>query len=173
MTGSNKGIGYGIVMGLCKNFDGDVYLTSRDVCRGQTAVDEMRKLGLNPHFHQLDIDDEQSVITLRDFLLEKYGGLDILVNNAAIYYPMSTPKEEYGEKARKVITTNYFNTLRACDFLFPILRPHARVVNLTSDDGHLLKIAGKEPEATNLRTRFASPDLTIEQLNKLMHEFIE
>lgn len=160
-------------MGLCKSFDGDVYLTSRDVGRGKTAVEEMKALGLNPHFHQLDIDDEQSVVTLRDFLVEKYGGLDILVNNAAIYYPMSTPKEEYAEKARKVITTNYFNTLRACDILFPILRPHARVVNLTSDDGHLLKIAGKEPEATNLKNRFAAPDLTIEQLNKLMQEFIE
>lgn len=160
-------------MGLCKNFDGDVYLTSRDVGRGETAVEEMKKLGLNPYFHQLDIDDEQSVITLRDFLLEKYGGLDILVNNAAIFYPMSTPKEEYAEKARKAITTNFFNTLRACNILFPILRSHARVVNLTSDDGHLLKIAGKEPEATNLRKRFAAPDLTIEQLNKLMHEFIE
>ena len=160
-------------MGLCKNFDGDVYLTSRDVNRGESAVEEMKKLGLDPKFHQLDIDDEKSVLTLKDFFLEKYGGLDVLVNNAAIYYPMSTPKEEYAEKAHKVITTNYFNTLRISDILFPILRPHARVVNLTSDDGHLLKIAGKEPEASILRSRFAAPDLTLELLNELMTEYIE
>lgn len=27
MSGSNKGIGFAIVRGLCKKFDGDVYLT--------------------------------------------------------------------------------------------------------------------------------------------------
>ena len=30
VTGANKGIGYAIVRGLCKQFDGDVYLTGKD-----------------------------------------------------------------------------------------------------------------------------------------------
>ena len=34
VTGANKGIGFGIVRGLCKKFQGDVYLTSRDEARG-------------------------------------------------------------------------------------------------------------------------------------------
>ena len=46
-------------------------------------------------------------------------------------------------------------------------------MNLTSDDGHLFKIAGKEPEAYILRSRFAAPDLTLELLNELMTEYIE
>ena len=34
VTGSNKGIGFGIVRALCKKYDGDVYLTARDEARG-------------------------------------------------------------------------------------------------------------------------------------------
>lgn len=37
-------------------------------------------------FHQLDIDAAASVEKLRDFLKETYGGLDVLINNAAIAF---------------------------------------------------------------------------------------
>ena len=37
-------------------------------------------------FHQLDITDDASVRRMRDFLQMNYGGLDVLVNNAAIAY---------------------------------------------------------------------------------------
>lgn len=44
VTGSNKGIGFGIVKGLCEKFSGVVYLTSRDENRGQAAVAELNKV---------------------------------------------------------------------------------------------------------------------------------
>ena len=34
VTGSNKGIGFGIVRALSKKYPGDVYLTSRDEEKG-------------------------------------------------------------------------------------------------------------------------------------------
>lgn len=160
-------------MELCAKFDGTVYLTSRDEGRGRKAMEELEKLGLHPAYHQLDIDDESSVLKLRDFLVDTHGGLDVLVNNAAIIFPMMTPKEEFVESIRKTIDTNFYHTMRACKILFPILRPHARVVHLTSDDGHLLKISGREPEAAALRQRFCAPDLTEPELCQLMEEFIE
>lgn len=42
--------------------------------------------GLSVRFHQLDIDDEESITTFKTHLEETYGGLDVLVNNAAIAY---------------------------------------------------------------------------------------
>uniref|UniRef100_A0A8C1LNP6 Carbonyl reductase 1 n=1 Tax=Cyprinus carpio TaxID=7962 RepID=A0A8C1LNP6_CYPCA len=83
VTGGNKGIGFAIVRAMCKDFAGDVYLTARDVGRGTAAVDSLKKEGLAPLFHQLDINDPDSVRSARDFFTEKYGGLDVLVNNAA------------------------------------------------------------------------------------------
>ena len=87
VTGSNKGIGLAIVRSLCKKFDGDVVLTSRDEGRGNEAVAELKeKEGLNPVYHQLDITSRDSIEGLVTFIRDKYGGLDILINNAGIAY---------------------------------------------------------------------------------------
>ncbi|XP_039336348.2 carbonyl reductase [NADPH] 3 isoform X2 [Saimiri boliviensis] len=84
VTGANKGIGLAIARELCRQFSGDVVLTARDVARGQAAVQQLQAEGLSPRFHQLDIDDLQSIRALRDFLRKEYGGLNVLVNNAGI-----------------------------------------------------------------------------------------
>uniref|UniRef100_A0A2C9JMU7 Carbonyl reductase n=1 Tax=Biomphalaria glabrata TaxID=6526 RepID=A0A2C9JMU7_BIOGL len=85
VTGSNKGIGLGLVKALCQVFEGDVVLTARDAQRGKAAVDSLSQEGLHPKFHQLDITDHSSILSLKDYLAENYGGLDILVNNAGVY----------------------------------------------------------------------------------------
>lgn len=173
MTGSNKGIGYAAVMELCAKFDGTVYLTSRDESRGRKAVEELEKLGLHPAYHQLDIDDAESVLKFRDFLMETHGGLDVLINNAAIIFPMMTPAQSFIDSIRKTIDTNFYHTMRVSNILFAILRPHARVVHLTSDDGHLLKICGREPQASDLRSQFSATDLTEQELCQLMEDFVK
>jgi carbonyl reductase 1 len=172
VTGSNKGIGFAIVKELCSKFNGEVYLTSRNIERGEAAVDELKKLGLRPLYHQLDIDDESSVIKLRNYLKITYGGLDVLVNNAAIAFK-PTASETFGEQATLTLHTNFFNTLRASDILFTILKPHARIVNVSSSAGHLSHVNGDEPAATELQKKLSSDDLTSEQLCRLIQGFIE
>ena len=86
VTRGNKGIGLAITRDLCRKFLGDVVLTARDEARGKAAVQQLQAEGLSPRFHQLDIDDLQSIRALRDFLLKEYGGLDVLVNNAGIAF---------------------------------------------------------------------------------------
>ena len=74
------------IVDLCREFPGDVVLTARDKARGRAAVQQLQAEGLSPRFHQLDIDDLQSIRALRDFLRKEYGGLNVLVNNAAIIF---------------------------------------------------------------------------------------
>ena len=63
-----------------------MYLTARSSERGMAAVSELMKEGCTVHFHQLDIDDAASIERVRDFMKDKYGGIDVLVNNAAIAF---------------------------------------------------------------------------------------
>ncbi|CAG0898615.1 unnamed protein product [Darwinula stevensoni] len=211
VTGSNKGIGHEVVRQLCSKFHGLVYLTARDEKRGRKAVQELEKEGLKPCFHQLDIDDQKSIEKLRDFLQEKHGGLDLLVNNAAIAYKeglkpcfhqldiddqksieklrdflqekhggldllvnnaaiayKAASTAPFGEQAENTIRVNYFGTLNVCKELFPLLRPHARVVNLTSYAGFLRNIPDE-----GLKKTLASPDLTVEKLSSLMEDFVK
>jgi carbonyl reductase 1 len=97
VTGSNQGIGLAIVRALCKEFDGVTYLTARNTEAGHKAVEELKKENCNAHFHQLDINDKKSVGELKSYLQSKYGGIDILVNNAAIAF--------------KVVLQNYYTVM--------------------------------------------------------------
>ena len=93
VTGANKGIGFGIVKGLIPVFEGDVILTSRSEERGLEAVKDLEAMGLEAKFHQLDVTDQESIETLKIFLKEKYGGLDVLVNNAGIFIGSDEPEQ--------------------------------------------------------------------------------
>ena len=109
VTGANKGIGYAIVKGLAPKFNGLVYLTgkkkdvdfgitlifsfmmaltkARNEELGNKALSELNKLGLtNIRYHQLDIDNQQSIDNFAKYIKDKYQGLDVLINNAAIAY---------------------------------------------------------------------------------------
>lgn len=167
VTGSNKGIGFAIVKGLCEKFNGSVYLTARDVARGQAAVDALNKLGHNPLFHQLDTTDQESVDRFRDYLKTKYGGIDLLVNNAGIAFK-NDATEPFAVQAKETVRVNYFGTLRVCQALFPLLKQNARVVNVSSSAGHLLRIPSEE-----LRAKFSDNQLDIPALNSLMEKFVK
>uniref|UniRef100_A0A2I3NHA3 Carbonyl reductase 1 n=1 Tax=Papio anubis TaxID=9555 RepID=A0A2I3NHA3_PAPAN len=122
VTGGNKGIGLAIVRDLCRLFSGEVVLTARDVARGQAAVQQLQAEGLSPRFHQLDIDDPQSIRTLRDFLLKEYGGLDVLVNNAGIAFKVADPTP-FHIQAEVTMKTNFFGTRDVCTELLPLIKP--------------------------------------------------
>ncbi|CAG0899921.1 unnamed protein product [Darwinula stevensoni] len=123
--------------------------------------------GLKPGFHELDIDDEHSIENFSEFLKEKHGGLDVLVNNAAIAYKMASTAP-FGEQAENTIRVNFYGTLNVCKALFPLLRPHARVVNVSSSAGFLRNVPDGE-----LRKTLASSDLDIQKLSALMDGFVK
>ena len=62
---------------------------ARNEERGLSAVKDLEKEGLKPKFHQLDITDHQSIVKLKEYIVDKYGGLDVLINNAGIAYKVT------------------------------------------------------------------------------------
>ena len=138
VTGANKGIGFEIVKSLCSRIE-VVVLTSRNAEHergGLEAVSALNDKNLYPKYHVLDILDKESILKLRDHMSSTFGGLDILINNAGIAYD-ATSSESFGVQAKRTLMTNYLGTKMVCDVLFPILRPGARVVNVSSSMGWL------------------------------------
>ena len=164
VTGANKGIGFYIVRKLCKSFEGDVILTSRDAERGKEAVKKLEGEGLKPKYHQLDITSDESVTKLKEFLQQEYGGLDALVNNAAIAYKHASTAPP-SEQAPATVGVNFFGSLRVFRSFCPLLRPHSRVVYVSSRVGDLV--------GSPWREKFTSPSLTEEELCSLMQQFID
>jgi len=168
VTGSNKGIGLSIVRGLCKKFDGIVYITSRNVERGQAAVKLMEDEGHKVSFHQLDIEDKASIQKLKEHLVANHGGIDVLVNNAGFAFKGSDTTE-FGIQAEVTLGINFFGTLNVSDALLPIIREGGRVVNVSS-----FVIKYSLPKCSQeIRDKLDSPDLTQEQLVQIMNDFIK
>ncbi|XP_036059757.1 carbonyl reductase [NADPH] 1-like isoform X1 [Onychomys torridus] len=185
VTGANKGIGFAITRDLCQKFSGDVVLTARNQARGQAAVQQLQAEGLSPRFHQLDIDDPQSICALRDFLLEEYGGLDVLVNNAGIStWPKNKPPRtddffkdtqlgtdltHFYIRAEATMKTNFFGTRAVCMELLPLIKPQGRVVNVSSK----ISLDALKKCSPELQQKFRSETITEEELVGLMNKFVE
>ena len=70
----------------------NVTFIARDEQRGQEAVKQLSSEGLTSTFHPLDILSEESIEKIKNFLIDQYGGLDLLVNNAGIAYKVCSLK---------------------------------------------------------------------------------
>ncbi|UJR35959.1 hypothetical protein I4U23_028700 [Adineta vaga] len=171
VTGANKGIGYAIVNKLCSVFDGIIYLTARNEELGLNAVQQLQETNKNAHnkvqFHQLDLTNVESIRRLADYIKKTHGGLDILINNAAIAFKVNdtTP---FGDQAEITAQTNFFGTINICNALFPLLRDHARVVNVSSRAGMLELVKSNE-----IRHNLISPNATIETVSDILSDFIQ
>lgn len=78
VTGSNKGIGHGILRELAKN-GLTVVLTDKDDTEASMAALKADGLGDSALSHPLDVTSSSSVATFAAWLKEKLGGFDILV----------------------------------------------------------------------------------------------
>ncbi|KAA8583453.1 hypothetical protein FQN60_014661, partial [Etheostoma spectabile] len=131
VTGSNKGIGLAIVRALCKEYQGDVYLTSRDASRGEDAVKTLAADGLKAAFHQLDIDDVNSIAAAAAYFKDKYGGVDVLVNNAGIAFKGADPAP-FAVQAEVTLKTNFFATRDMLTHFLPLIKAGGFPVTMTS-----------------------------------------
>lgn len=166
VTGSNRGIGFEIVKGLCQKFNGAVYLTARNEDRGLQAVQKLKQLGLQPLFHVLDVTSEDSVKEFASFISSKHSGIDVLVNNAGML-DFDKSVSSY-EDAKKLIDTNFSSLLTISKILYPLLRNNARIINISSDWGLL----------SNIRKQtwldiLAKDDLTVEEILQFVDDFLQ
>ncbi|GAU88105.1 hypothetical protein RvY_00861 [Ramazzottius varieornatus] len=167
VTGANKGIGLQIVKELCKKFSGTVYLTARSAQRGKAAAESLQKDGLEVEYLNLDVTNVETIKQAAKYLRSEHGGLDILCNNAGVLFYSKT-KEDFPKEAEETIATNFFGVLNVCEYLFPLLRPHARVVNITSGVGHLKYI-----KDDTIKQKLKSDTLTVDELRDIMQQYLK
>jgi NAD(P)-dependent dehydrogenase (short-subunit alcohol dehydrogenase family) len=138
VTGANRGIGLEVVRRLAER-GWTVVLGARDVERGQQAARGLDGVVVRP----LDVADAASVQALADAVGAEYGGLDVLVNNAGIHYDTGqravTADLSVAEEALQVNVLGAWRMVVACAGL---LRPGARVVNVSSGAGSFGETAG-------------------------------
>lgn len=88
VTGAAGGIGEAYARRLASE-GADVIVADLSEDRGEKVAAEITAAeGGDAHFVHVDISDQASTLALADATIERFGGIDLLVNNAAIYGDM-------------------------------------------------------------------------------------
>jgi 3-oxoacyl-[acyl-carrier protein] reductase len=85
-----------------------------------------------------DVTDEDEVRTMIEAAVERFGGLDILVNTAGVIGPIETAAQNVAaEDFRAVLDVNVVGTFLPCKFAIPhlIARGGGRIVNIAGTSG--------------------------------------
>src|SRR6476660_9475826 len=141
VTGANKGIGLEICRQLAqKGFH--VLLGSRDQARGQEAAASLARDGAEVEPMVIDLAAPATFEKARKLIEERFGRLDVLINNAGIGEPedfQRTAENVSIETLRRTFETNFFGLVDLTQRLLPLLRrsEHPRIVNQSSILGSL------------------------------------
>ena len=95
ITGANKGIGFEIGRQLGK-LGFTVVLAARDEAKVNAAADRLRGEGLDVQGVRLDVTDPSTAEAAARWLDERFGRLDVLVNNAGISQEFAGQHEAVG-----------------------------------------------------------------------------
>ena len=152
VTGSNKGIGYGIIETLLeKKSNLIIILTSRNEELGQKSFNEL--LSKYPYskdyffYHQLDITNKDSISTLCDWVKTKFGEIDYLVNNAGLGTHGVTTDINLNDA---VLETNVYGTIDFTERMlkYKMINSKGKIICVGSMMGNLNKLS------KNLRFQF-------------------
>jgi len=147
VTGANRGMGLETCRQLAQ-LGYHVVLASRDQARGEQATQSLVRQGLSVTYHALEVTDPVSVKQLQQTLEARFGGADMLINNAAVYPDEGRSVLEVElELVHATLETNFFGPLALCQELVPgmIRRGYGRVVNVSSGGGQLATMGDFAP----------------------------
>ena len=136
ITGANKGLGFEMARQLGQA-GVTVLLAARDSGKGEAAAAKLRQEGLDARSLRLDVTDKRDRAAASAFLEEKFGWLDILINNAGISAEalgsgkVSTTTEDV---IHATFETNFFGPVALTQALLPLLKKSdgGRIVNMSS-----------------------------------------
>jgi NAD(P)-dependent dehydrogenase (short-subunit alcohol dehydrogenase family) len=134
ITGANKGIGKETARQLLA-LGHTVLVAARDDKKAQAAAAELRGPNLMVEGIVLDVNDPASAGRAAQLVAEKFGRLDVLINNAGIAEDFGTSVQHVSMEAwNKTFATNVTGVLTTTQAFLPLLKKSAagRVVNLTS-----------------------------------------
>ncbi|MGV8017074.1 MAG: SDR family oxidoreductase [Ignavibacteria bacterium] len=136
ITGGNRGIGYEISRQL-GNLGFMIFLTSRQKGKGEHAMMNLRGMGIDCRFVQLDVSDIRSIEEAFKVVSKSIDKLDVLVNNAGIMPDAGEILKIRPRVLKEVFDTNVFGPLFVTQSFQTLLKSGGRVINISSSLGKI------------------------------------
>jgi 3-oxoacyl-[acyl-carrier protein] reductase len=133
ITGGARGIGRAVALRFAREGAISVIV---DIRAGEAAetikqLDDINNDGL---FIQCDVSNSTQVRNLVDRVINKYGKIDILVNNAAISPPENSIADITEEEWDRVLAVNLKSVFLCCQAVLPYMKKqrYGKIINVSS-----------------------------------------
>ena len=132
ITGGNGGLGKGIALGLA-NAGADIVVAARNANKSRGAVAEIEAAGRQALAVTCDVTDAASVEESLQQAVRRFGGIDIVVNNAGTSFraqPQDIPEDEWD----RVVDTNLKGVFLVSRTAYPHLKARGggKIINIGS-----------------------------------------
>jgi 3-oxoacyl-[acyl-carrier protein] reductase len=136
ITGGAQGIGRAICLGMARE-GAKIVVADLQADKANTVVTEIQVLGAEAIAIEVNVANEMSVKRLADRTFERFGRIDILVNDAGVYLkaPVVNKSEEDWERTINVNLGGNFLCVRA---FVPAMREQksGRIIGIASSIAH-------------------------------------
>ena len=137
VTGAGKGIGEAIAYGLAAMSYRTVLIGRNKPDLERVATEIQNSGGLTPVFHQLDITDTEKLEETVKTILAEHGRIDVLVNNAGIYFDGTLDLSENDFQA--MLATNLTAQFNLTKAIVPLMKQQGMgyIFNVVSRSGKI------------------------------------
>ena len=157
ITGGTKGIGIATLARFAREAV-RVAFCARGERLGKEIENQMLQEGREVMFFPLDIVSEEDVAQMIAEVQHRWGGIDVLINNAGVLGPMARIEEYPPLQWKRVIETNVIGTFLVTRLVLPLMREsnRGRIIFLTSSLGR----RGRQNWGAYSASKFAIEGLT-------------
>ena len=133
VTGGSRGIGAAIAREMGKEGATVVINYNHSHEHAHKLVEEIKAMGGSAIALQADISEEGPTKLFIEKVLERFGRVDVLVNNAGITRDRTFRKMS-SEEWHKVIDTNLSSAFNTCKVALPVMleQKYGRIINISS-----------------------------------------
>jgi short-subunit dehydrogenase len=133
VTGASRGIGRSVALAFAQQ-GAQLILAARSVDRLIQVENEVRDLGSEVLSVPTDVTSRGDVSALVDAAMNRFGRIDVLVNNAGIGKVGGIESETYEDDLRETLQASVFGMIHLTQRVLPILRQQGSgtIVNMSS-----------------------------------------
>ena len=146
ITGGGSGIGRAVCE-RCAAEGGSVLVADKDQGRGQEVVKSITASGSQAAFARCDVSSSAEVQAAIAMAVDRWGKIDVLVNNAAMmtFKPVIELLEQDWDR---VMAVNLKSVFMFCKYAIPHMPQHSAIINTSSVHAHESE-AGVSPYAAS------------------------
>jgi len=137
VTGGAKGLGRAFCEGFAKERAKVLAVTRKDIKGLEDTIQSVRALGAEGEYLQIDVTSRADNEKMAKFAIDRFGKIDILVNNAAFYYGVE--RKSFTDISESewdmMMSVNVKGTWLSTVAVFPYMKQagKGKVVNMTSE----------------------------------------